>query len=241
MGWSYDFWKGNFYPENMRSDLFLTEYSKHFDTVEVDNTFYRIPSEPTVARWNQQTPETFLFAVKFPRIITHIKMLKECYDEVERFLKTVSKLKPQLGPLLLQFPSTFGPEHIGTLADFLATLPNMYKYAVEIRNKKMLEPDFYSVLRENQTALAIVDSPSMPLLDELTASFAYVRWEGDRRKVKGTLGKTEFDRTKDVEAWTGRIVRILEEVENVFGYFSKFYSGNPTSDAEQLIRRIIDR
>lgn len=238
MGWSYDFWRGNFYPKNVPSKQFLSEYSKYFDTVEVDNTFYRIPSETTVTKWKQQTSETFLFAAKFPRVVTHVKMLKEARNEADRFLKTISKFEGQLGPLLLQFPNTFGPEHTGVLSDFLTDLPTIYSYAVEVRNEKMLTPKLYSILKKYNVALVIVDSPFLRRTEEITADFAYIRWEGDRRKVNGTLGKTELDRAHDNDIWAERIIDLLVSVKKVFGYFSKYYSGNPTSDALYLCNRL---
>ena len=87
MGWSYDFWVGNFYPPETDANQYLAEYAKHFDSVEVDNTFYRIPSEATVKRWYDQTPSDFVFSPKFPRIITHVKMLKDCETETTVFIK----------------------------------------------------------------------------------------------------------------------------------------------------------
>jgi uncharacterized protein YecE (DUF72 family) len=238
MGWSYNFWRGTFYPEDTPSDQFLTEYSKHFDTVEVNNTFYRIPSEATVTKWKQQTPETFLFAAKFHRVVTHLKMLEDVEDEVDRFLKMMSKFEGQLGPLLFQFPNTFGPKHADALSDFLAELPQRYRYAVEISNEKMLSPRLYTMLKKNNVALVIVDDPSLPRNKEITADFLYIRWKGDRRKVKGTTGKTELDRRHGNDSWAETITRVLTNVKEVFGYFSKYYSGNPTFDAKYLIRQL---
>ena len=103
MGWSYPFWVGNFYPNGTKSAEYLTEYSKHFDTVEIDNTFYRIPNEISLDRWKKQTPDGFLFSAKFPQIITHRKMLKDCEKETEFFIKSVSTLQNKLGLLLLHF------------------------------------------------------------------------------------------------------------------------------------------
>jgi uncharacterized protein YecE (DUF72 family) len=92
MGWSYNFWVGNFYPEGLRSADFLAEYAKHFDTVEVDNTFYRVPNTSALEKWKGQTPSGFLFSAKFPRVITHQKMLKDVEKEMEFFIARISKL-----------------------------------------------------------------------------------------------------------------------------------------------------
>jgi uncharacterized protein YecE (DUF72 family) len=235
MGWSYSFWLGTFYPKKLLPDEFLTEYSKHFDTVEVDNTFYRIPYESTVAKWRDQTPKDFLFSAKVPRIITHQRMLKNCEQEMARFIDSISRLQPKLGPLLLQFPPSFEPEHIPLLANFLRILSEGYRFAVEVRNEKLLNDTLYSLLEENRVALAVVDSPSVPGANVITAEFAYVRWEGDRRKVKGTLGEAEVDRRRDIEVWAEKTRNLLGKTAEVFGYFSKYYSGNPPEDAERLL------
>ena len=97
MGWSYDFWKGNFYPENLTSKEFLAYYAKQFGSVEVDSTFYRIPRAQTVTEWKQQTPEDFMFSLKFPQVITHVKMLKDCREETKVFLEHVGLLGKKLG------------------------------------------------------------------------------------------------------------------------------------------------
>ena len=235
MGWSYDFWRGNFYPQDMKAAEYLHEYSKHFDTVEVNNTFYRIPSENTVMKWGQQTPRGFLFALKFPRVITHVKMLRNCENEVNRFLEYASKLEDKLGPLLLQFPPTFRNQHLHLLKDFLPSLPKKYRFAVEARNRELQQEKFYSLLRENRIALVMLDRASMPEIDEITADFAYARWERDRKQVKGVLGKVEVDRSNDIKRWAEKI-RGFPEATPVFGYFSKYYSGHPPTDAKQLRR-----
>ena len=230
MGWSYDFWKGSFYPDNLRSSEFLAYYSSKFDTVEVDNTFYRIPRSQTVLNWKEQTPNGFVFSLKFPRVITHVKMLRDCEEETRVFLERAGLLGEKLGPLLLQFPFSFRNEHLRLLRDYLAALPKKHRYVVEIRNKKFLENSFYSMLRDENAALAWVESISMPLVTEITSDFIYMRWEGDRRKVKGTLGKTEIERTSDVRQWAGKLKPFVDKHVEVFGYFSKYYSGFPPSD-----------
>jgi uncharacterized protein YecE (DUF72 family) len=236
MGWSYNFWKGNFYPENLASKEFLAYYAKQFDTVEVDSTFYRIPRRQSVLDWKEQTPEGFVFSLKFPQVITHVKMLKDCQEEVTVFLERVGLLQEKLGALLLQFPYAFGVEQASLLRDFLRTLPAKHRYVVEVRNRKLLNGELYSVLRDNNVVLAWVDSPFMPLIDEVTSDLIYVRWEGDRRRVKGTLGRIEVDRSEKIKQWADRLKPFLEAQVEVFGYFSKYYSGYPTSDVNEFLK-----
>ena len=107
MGWSHGFWVGSFYPKGLKPEEFLFEYSRHFNTVKVERTFYRIPSKSTIMRWKTQTPSDFLHSAKFPKVITHEKMLKNCQEETRKFIENISLLQGKLGPLLLQFPHEF--------------------------------------------------------------------------------------------------------------------------------------
>jgi uncharacterized protein YecE (DUF72 family) len=232
MGWSYDFWKGNFYPEESKN--LLTEYAKIFDTVEINNTFYRIPSRDTVRNWKEETPDEFIFSAKFPRKITHIKMLHDCKEELDVFIEHVSMLGSKLGPLLIQLPPGFAPEMSGILKDFLSGLPERCRFAVEIRNKKWLDEKFYDLLRDNSVALVLIDHPWMPPMNTITADFTYIRWLGDRKKVKGTHGLVEKDRRKDIEDWAVKVKGFLDDSIEVFGYFSKSYSGYPPGDVRML-------
>ncbi len=238
MGWSYSFWKPSFYPEGLASSDFLSYYANHFDTVEVDSTFYRIPRSQTITEWKQQTTENFLFSFKFPQKITHVKMLKGSEEETRVFLERVDLLGEKLGVLLLQFPPMFCHQHFPFLKDYLKMLPSEHHYAVEVRNKSLLKEELYSLLREHNVALAWVDAAKMPLTAKMTADFIYVRWEGDRKTLTGTLGKTETDRTKQIETWAEKLEHLSETGTTVFGYFSKYYSGFPTQDATELLKHV---
>jgi uncharacterized protein YecE (DUF72 family) len=236
MGWSYDFWIGNFYTPATDASDYLTEYANHFDTVEVDNTFYRIPSEAIIKRWFDQTPSGFVFSLKFPRIITHVKILQDCEKETSVFIKNVSGLDDKLGPLLLQFPPMFKKNQLPLLEGFLANLPQKRRVAVEVRNRELLNDDLYSILRREEVALAWVEGPFIPPTDVITADFLYIRWEGDRRQINGLLGKVETDKHGEIKKWADRIGQLLDNSMEIFGYFSKYYSGHPPTDAKQLLR-----
>ena len=234
IGWSYDFWEGNFYPAKTASKDYLAYYATQFNTVEVDSTFYRIPQMQTVTNWKRQVPEGFLFSLKFPQLITHVKMLKGIQRETQLFLDTVSLLGEKLGALLLQFPPTFGVDHLTDLKDFLQKLPKIHRYVVEVRNRGWLKPEFYEVLRDNQAALAWADIPLMAGVAELTADFVYVRWEGDRARVNGMLGKREVDRAADLRGEAEKIKLYVNGDMRVFGYFAKYYSGYPPMDIADM-------
>lgn len=238
MGWSYDFWKGVFYPEKLAAKEFLAYYARKYGTVEVDSTFYRIPRESTVAEWKMQTPEGFVFSLKFPQVITHVKMLKDCQQDTRVFLERVDLLGEKQGALLLQFPPTFRQQHLPQLREYLGALPKGPRYVVEVRNKSLLNENLYALLREHGVALAWVDAAKMPLISEVTADFIYVRWEGDRKAITGTLGKTEIDRTGSIQAWAETLKLFLTKGTEIFGYFSKYYSGFPPSDVEMLLKKV---
>ena len=162
-------------------------------------------------------------------------MLRDCGEVTSVFLERMSLLRDKLGPLLLQFPYTFKLEHLNLLKDFLPTLPKSQRYVVEVRNKKLLCDELYSLLKENNVGFAIVQQPFMPTTEMVTSDFAYIRIEGDRRKLNGTLGKVELDKTDDIKKWTERIKALLDQSTEVFLYFSKFYSGYPPGDVRQTL------
>jgi len=161
-------------------------------------------------------------------------MLKDCQYETGVFLDRAEILGEKLGCLLLQFPPNFSVDHLPDLTDFLRKLPKQNHYVVEVRNKMWLKQEFYSLLKANNIALAWADSPLMAQIDEETADFLYIRWEGDRKKVNGTLGKKEADKQGDLNLWADKIKLFLDKGTEVFGYFGKYYSGYPPSDITYL-------
>jgi uncharacterized protein YecE (DUF72 family) len=233
IGWSYNFWKGGFYSQKTASKDFLAYYSSQFDTVEVDSTFYRIPSQSAVENWWRQVSEGFLFALKFPQVITHIKALRNCEEDTAVFLSRAELLGDKLGPLLLQFPPNFTATHFPYLAGYLKALPRQHRYVVEVRNKSWLTPEFYSLLRENKVALAVTEKPLSSQF-EVTADFLYMRWEGNRKTVNGLKGEIEMDQTSDLQVWAEKLKPYLDRGTEVFGYFGKYYSGLPPSDVKAL-------
>ena len=233
IGWSYTFWRGNFYPAKTPSKDFLAYYSKQFNTVEVDATFYRNPTEHTVENWRASTPEGFVFSLKFPQLITHVKMLRDCQPQTDAFLGRVALLKEKLGPLLIQFPPNFAANHFADLKEYLGKLPKQFRYVVEVRNKSWLTPEFFGLLRENSVVLAWAETPLMAEIGEVTGDFLYMRWEGDRKAVVGTLGKIEADKTKDYMKWAVKLEPFVNKTD-VFGYFAKYYSGFPPHDITNM-------
>ncbi|MHA2053471.1 MAG: DUF72 domain-containing protein [Candidatus Hodarchaeales archaeon] len=238
MGWSYKFWKKTFYPKDLNSSQYLKYYSSQFNSVEVNNTFYKIPNEKTVLSWKDQTPKNFIFSLKVPRKITHFRMLSNADEDTEFFLKRVNTLKEKLGPLLFQFPYNFSEKKISILQEYLKKLPKNFQYAIEVRNKNLLNEKLFSILKENNVALVWTETPFLPLIEEVTTDFIYVRWKGNRKIVNGKLGKTEVDQNKLIKKWASKLATYKEKTNRIFGYFSKYLSGNPTKDSKTLLESI---
>ena len=239
--WSSEDWVGTFYPPGTKSSDFLGIYAQYLDTVEVDSTYYRTPSESMVRNWRLGTPPGFTFAAKFPQVITHEKVLHDRRDDLATFLHAMSLLEDRLGPLLLQFPyfnrqAFAAPEDFyARLAPFLEELPGGFKYALEVRNKYWVTPRLLDMLRKKHIALALIDHPWMtPIsqlikkMDVVTAEFAYVRWLGDR---KGIEEKTQhwdriiIDREEEMRTWIPIIRQLLTRRIQVMGYFNNHYAG----------------
>jgi uncharacterized protein YecE (DUF72 family) len=231
MGWSYNFWLNNFYPPATKAENFLKEYSKIFNTVEVNSSFYRVPTVTTLKNWKNQTPENFLFSLKVPKKITHEKLSA---DYLDYFLNNIIHLESKLGPLLFQFSPSFKPEMFDSLKDLFSVLPKKHRYALEIRNKNWVEERFFNFLEENKIALVLGDSPWTHKIERVTAEFTYFRWEGNRKQITGNIGQVEKERSIDIKEWAEKI-RNLSTRLDVFGYFSKYYSGHPPTDAKQIL------
>jgi uncharacterized protein YecE (DUF72 family) len=236
-----DGWEGVFYPEGLKPADYLGHYATQFGSVEVDSTFYRSPSAAMVKRWYSVTPTGFLFAAKVPQVITHEKLLTDCGDELAQFLRAMDELKEKLGPLLFQFPyfnkKTFAkPEDfLARLRPFLAALPKGYKFALEVRNKNFLGASLLDLLRQRGIALALIDHPWMPpvnqlfqTFDPITADFAYIRWLGDRygiEKITKTWSKTIVDRSEPLSEWARACRLILKRGVSIFAYANNHYAG----------------
>ena len=235
-------WVGSFYPEGTQPRDFLSYYATKFDTVELDNTFYRTPALTTVQGWNTKTPSGFIFAAKVPQVITHEKVLVDCEDDLNHFLKTMDALGDKLGPLLFQFgyfnKSKFksGAEFLALLKPFLKKLPKGYKFAIEIRNKNWLDLRFVDLLREHGVALALIDQGWMPrpwemkdAPDLITADFTYVRWLGDRKGIEEktkTWDKIIVDRRGDLLEWVELLKKVHKRRIQILAFANNHYAGH---------------
>jgi uncharacterized protein YecE (DUF72 family) len=234
-------WEEAFYPAGMKPAEYLSYYATQFDTVELDNTFYRTPAISTVKGWYAKTPPGFLFAAKVPQLITHEKALADCDEDFRVFLKAMDCLGEKLGPLLLQFgyfnKNVFAGanEFLARLVPFLKKIPKGYRFAVEIRNKNWLVPAFVDALSERHVALALVDHAWMPRpkqlfdrFDPITADFAYVRWLGDRKGIEEktkTWNKIIVNRTADLGEWVEVLKKVHERRIQILAFANNHYAG----------------
>jgi uncharacterized protein YecE (DUF72 family) len=234
-GWSYADWEGTLYPEGLPAASRLSEYARHYATVEIDSTFYGTPRRSTVEKWREVVPEGFLFAAKFPQEVTHDRNLVGVEAETDAFLRTMAELGDRLGPLLLQLPPSFTVEGMGVLEDFLKGLPEGFRYAVEVRHRSWLGSDLPALLREHGVALTLIDYPRMPRMDEATADFSYIRWLGDRREFPEGHTHRKKNRDDDLLWWAGVVDRFLQEGRTVFAYANNHYQNHSPSTLEQFV------
>lgn len=200
--WTNEDWEGLIYPPGGAAQDYLEHYARVFQMVEVDTTWYRIPTRSMVEGWLRRTPEHFRFAAKVPRVISHEKKLVDCLGEMEAFLGAIRPLGERLGPLLMQFgyvargqdaeEHETGAGFIGRLDAFLKGVPtDEFRLAVEVRNAKWLRPELVEVLKAHRVALVLNNYYTMPDIDEVveqvdpvTAGFLYVRFLGDRKRME---------------------------------------------------------
>ena len=243
-------WEGSFYPRGMQSADRLTFYAGHFNTVEIDSTFYACPSVRTVEGWAAKTPADFIFSVKVPQTVTHEKVLVGCDPEMKQFVEAMGILGKKLGPMVLQFPF-FGKEAFKSQTDFLdrlipflKKLPQGYMFAVEIRNREWLDAQFAGMLRDFKVALVLQDQSRMPFPNELakqfdpiTADWMYIRWLGDRKgieRITTTWDKTVIDRTDEIRSWVDVCYETVRRGVKVFGYANNHYGGHAPATIRQF-------
>jgi len=246
-GWNYDDWTTKadgetvFYPRGARSNQMLENYSKIFDTVEVDSTFYAVPASAAVENWYRKTPEDFTFSLKLPREVTHEHLLQStAFHILDEFCERILLLKEKLAVVLVQLPPQFeaGKENAQSLRDFLARLPKEIRFAVEFRNREWLIDWTFEELDKNETALCLVEGSWIPremtfeAIRKRTADFAYVRFMGDRDLT--SFDKIIRPQETNLQMWKEEIERL--KTKDVFVYFSNFYEGHAPASANKLKR-----
>src|SRR6266481_2249938 len=223
-GYSYKEWKGNFYPEKLPDREMLSFYAGQFKTVEINHSFYRMPTENLLLQWAKSVPEGFKFALKANQQITHIKRLRACEDTLKRFLEVASVLNDgdHLGPVLVQLRPTFtldGP----LLEDFVALRPPAFLFAFEVRHPSWYTDETYAVLRRFNTALCLSETEKQTPPDVLTADFTYARL------------RLEDYTAKQLTAWRKRFDAWLGQGVDVYAYCKHEDAGKAPAYARQLL------
>jgi uncharacterized protein YecE (DUF72 family) len=224
-GWHYAHWKGPFYPERLPSTHFLSFYAQHFDTVELNSTFYRLPPPAAPAQWKKEAPAGFCFAAKGSRYLTHMKKLRDAEPGVEKFFERIRGLGNKLGPIVFQLPPQW-PVNQERLDSFLRILPRRRKYAFEFRNASWNTAAIYRLLEKRNAALCIfhLDGVQSPI--EATADFTYVRLHGPGGKYQGSYD----DRT--LRLWAKRIEKW--QLAASYIYFDNDQAGYAPQNAQRL-------
>ena len=226
-GWSYPHWQGPFYSLDLPPNKWLEYYCQHFDTVELNNTFYHLPRPATFANWHKRTPENFLFSVKGSRFISHILKLNSAREPLQNLLENARELKEKLGPVLFQLPPNFSGD-CERLEKFLKILPKEQRFAFEFRHPSWFGAEVYRLLKKNGSALVISDTPQYPLIFEITADFVYVRLHGHQQLYASKYSAGEL------EDWATRIKSWLKSGLDVFVYFDNDANAHAVQNAKEL-------
>ena len=189
-GWNYKSWKGRFYPDGLPAAEWLRYYASEFDTVEVNNTFYRLPESSTFAAWRRQTPASFLMAVKASSFLTHMKRLRNPEEPLQRLFSRASVLGPHLGPVLYQLPGSF-TVNLDRLEGFLQTLPRMLnrrrlRHVMEFRHPSWYVDDTFHLLTRYNVALCLHDKADSRIDAPFVGPFVYVRFHGTSGRYHGS-------------------------------------------------------
>jgi uncharacterized protein YecE (DUF72 family) len=218
-GYHYKHWRGPFYPNDMSANKMLDFYSRYFDTVELNNSFYRLPTETAFDDWRQSTPANFVFAVKASRFLTHQKKLKEPERALQKFLPRASRLSNKLGPILFQLPPRW-QVNPGRLESLLEALPGDLRYAFEFRDLSWIRPEIDRLLARYRAAFCIYELAGYHSPLTLTADFAYVRLHGPG------LGKYQESYSKGcLRRWSKQIDNWAKTLSAVYIYFDNDQAG----------------
>jgi uncharacterized protein YecE (DUF72 family) len=254
-GWNYDDWITGpasadkiFYPQGTRPAAMLDLYARAFETVEVDSTFYAIPSAQTIEGWKRRTPERFSFALKLPQEITHARALRDGSPALlAEFSARARLLDDKLAAVLIQLPPQFLPslENKEALREFVPHLPRDMRFAIEFRDTNWLrQRGLAEFLRGYNVALALVEGPWLrrervlrwAAAEEPTADFAYLRWMGERDLTR--FDTTQRAQDQNLRDWSGIAAALCRKLPHVFAYFSNYYEGHAPASANKLKRML---
>ena len=241
-GWNYDGWIGSFYPRSARPADYLELYCKAFETVEIDSSFYAVPSPAAIASWYKRSPENFTFSLKLTNEITHVNRLQESEETLLRFCERVRGLSEKLALILIQLPPDFSPRSLPALEKFLPQLPTDLRFAIEFRDRHWLLDDIgeyvTGLLKAHNVALTLTDGKwfaretMLNLTRQPTADFAYVRWLGSREITD--YSRIQIHREAELEQWNQGFQVLRQNVAQIYGYFNNHFAGHSPASANQF-------
>lgn len=227
-GWYYNDWIGPFYPEGYFYKDFLSYYSDSFNTVEVNNSFYKLPTNNALKKWKDIVNKNFVFSVKASRYITHMKKLKDTQKSLSDFLSAIRILNGNLGPLLFQLPPGWH-KNLERLEDFVKALPRNYKYAFEFRDITWFDERVYKILREHNAGFCIYELAGNKSPEIITSDFVYIRLHGPgNEKYKGNYS------TQQLNTWAVKLRRWANEDKEMYCYFDNDQKGYAAKNALAL-------
>jgi uncharacterized protein YecE (DUF72 family) len=226
-GFHYRHWKGPFYPEKLPASKMLDYYAQHFDTVELNNTFYRLPLETGLENWRTKSPPGFCFAAKGSRFLTHMKKLKDPEIGLERFFERIDRLRPKLGPIVFQLPPFWEVDE-ARLEGFLHALPKRHRYAFEFRNPTWHNDRINRILRKHNVAFCIFEIAGFASEFPITADFTYIRLHGPGGAYQGSYSQATL------QHWADRINAWRKELRAVYTYFDNDQAGYAVENALTL-------
>jgi uncharacterized protein YecE (DUF72 family) len=234
-GWSYKDWQGPFYPRELQPKEFLGFYSKVFDCVEIDSSFYRVPNAFMIAQWSRNTPAGFLFSPKLPKKITHEKKLRDSESQLMYFYSALNKLGPKLGPIAVQLPPSFKlSTDLQALKTFLGTIDPKFDHAIEFRHKSWFTPETYALLRDHGVSMVWTLNQYVETPPEPTSALLYLRLVGDREITEFT--GTQRDRSVETKRWASAVSERLDSFERGFVFFNNHFAGFSPESANEFRR-----
>lgn len=226
-GWHYKHWLGNFYPAGTRPAHYLTHYLHYFNSVEINNSFYKLPLAETLLQWKSTVPDDFIFSVKASRFITHMKKLREPQQSFHLFMERVQVLGEKLGPILFQLPPAWRYNQERFEA-FLQALPDTYRYAFEFRDQSWYTDTAYRLLQQYNCAFCMYDFAYHQSPMVVTADFVYVRLHGPENKYDGSYSD------EVLENWAAHCRLWVEQGKQVYFYFDNDMNGHAPVNARKL-------
>jgi uncharacterized protein YecE (DUF72 family) len=231
-GWQYDSWRGAFYPRELPKSRWLEHYSARFQSVEVNNTFYRLPTASVFAAWAERTPDDFVVTVKASRYLTHVRRLRQPEEPVRRLLDAVGGLGSKLGVVLVQLPPDM-PARLGELDETLGSFPAGIRVGVEARHESWFTDEFRTLLERHDAALCLADRRSRPVTPLWrTASWGYVRLHEGRGTLAPCYGRTAL------ASWARRLAGLFDPGDDVYVYFNNDPRGCAVRDARRFAKAL---